>query len=205
MLSRLGRTSSRRFHKGTRLLSSATAEDDGAIFKGKVKDYNSRTGYGFIRLNDSEEEVFVHRNDLVSSHPLEDLPFKWPYLRRTEMVAFQIVSEPDRKTRVAKKVTFADQSPIPAVRYKYIATNKDRNTQRLGNKVRAVLADESLSPEGKMQRIEEYWRTVEEKEALDLALMEKLGLKPGYYMGKQARKAQPETDSEQGDDPTTTS
>ena len=62
--------------------------------EGTVKFYNNSKGFGFIKLNDSEKEVFVHSSNLIDD------------IRENDKVKFDLV-EGDRGMS-AVKVSLVD-------------------------------------------------------------------------------------------------
>jgi CspA family cold shock protein len=61
--------------------------------EGTVKFFNNAKGFGFIKVKDSEEEVFVHKSNLIDQ------------IRENDNVTFEV--EKDEKGLSAVKVSLA--------------------------------------------------------------------------------------------------
>ncbi len=60
--------------------------------KGKVKFYNSSKGYGFITIDSTNEEIFVHQSGLIDE------------VKQNDAVSFEVVDGKKGKNAVNVKV-----------------------------------------------------------------------------------------------------
>ena len=178
-----------------------SSSDAGGVYEGTVKNYSSRKGYGFIKVNGTTEEVFVHRNAIVCDYPIDELPIDWPYLKGGERVAF-VISDPEdegRESRVAKQVTFANRNPIPAIRKFQLAATRTRNNVFLGRTIRKILSDHTKTTEEMNADVHRVFNSVLRNEENEKEKIATMGLNPDDYdikpMNEKTENSSSETET----------
>ena len=172
----------------SRLFSSS--EDDGQIVHGVVASYKSQSGYGFIKVNDTNETVFVYRDNIVTNVPLEKLPHIFPYLRRGETVQFTLHSNPNKPTRQAKNVKYANDTIIPAIRVSFLKARREKMDRFVGREFRKIASNEKLSPDEKTKRLNYLWDRVQQHDQEGKDYLTSLGLNPDDFIGPYVEEEQ---------------
>ena len=173
----------------SRLFSSSNdnydnKDDEGKIvYHGVVASYKSKSGYGFIKVNDTNETVFVYRDDIVTNVALEKLPHIFPYLRRGETVQFELHSRVGKPTRKAKQVKYANNTIIPAIRVSFLKARREKMDKYVGREFRKIASNDKLSPEEKTQRLNVLWDRVQQHDQDGKDYLIRLGLNPDDFIG----------------------
>ena len=69
-------------------LFKSSQESDGTTKEGTVKFFNGTKGFGFIKVKDTDEEIFVHKSNVIDR------------IRDKDKVTFQIETEEKGPTAV---------------------------------------------------------------------------------------------------------
>jgi CspA family cold shock protein len=69
-----------------------SSSDDSATKEGTVKFFNRTKGFGFLKVNDSDEEIFVHKSNLIDR------------IKQNDKVTFGVKTEEKGPTAVNVRV-----------------------------------------------------------------------------------------------------
>ena len=72
--------------------SSSNSELEGDKKEGTVKFFNRTKGFGFLKVNDSDEEIFVHKSNLIDR------------IKQNDNVTFNVKTEEKGPTAVNVRV-----------------------------------------------------------------------------------------------------
>jgi cold shock CspA family protein len=167
----------------------STGDGDEQFVKGTVVQYDSGRGYGFVRLEGSNEQVFVHRSEIISDIPVANLPFRFPYLRRGETVSFATETHTDESSGEAinklraNKVAWSNRDPIPAVRKNFLSSLDHRNAIAMGRALQRVMNDEdsALTDAQKFQALKTSYQNIQRNMDEAIAMLQNLGLDPEEF------------------------
>lgn len=170
----------------TRSFSTAGSNnDDEKYLTGRVKFYDRKRLYGFITIdsdttqrNNTPQEVFVQRRQIVSPNlTFDESPFN-PFLVKGDRVRFKVrLDEENDNKPVATEVTSETGKPVPPLRDTYLRTKIKYLQAELGEYVHAIMKDKKSPPEEQWQRVQDAWKIIESKEQETHQLIERLGMR----------------------------